>query len=359
MNYRRTQLLASTSLTNNTTYPLNINVSNPISRITVIYKATNGDHVPDGHMNAGVSKIEIVDGSDVIMSMSGREAVATDFYDRGKPPVNIMTYINNNQGTSVFNLNFGRWLYDELLALDPRKFKGLQLKVTHNYANCGSSCDASTLQIWADVFDEKPANPIGYLMNKTLYSYTSGANGSYEYINLPTDYAMRRLTVFGLYPQYQPWQVVNEIKLSEDNDKRVPVDDKVSNILKIVAQTYGMYHESILLHATTSDQAFFCTPSYETYFATGDPEDGDTNVGTSRDSYGGDLYVEGEAAGQFNFLVQGYAPHGAIPVMFGKEADHSDWYDVQRVGSLVLRLKAGSLGATGTPTVVTQQLRTY
>ena len=271
MNYRHTKLLASTTPTNATTYVLDLNVVDVVSRITILYKALNGDSVPDGHMAAGVSRIELVDGSDVLLSMTGRQAQATDYYDTGREPVNGMTYVNANYMWATFNLNFGRMLYDESLGLDPGRFKNLQLKITSDYGDCGSSCSASTLEIWADLFQDKKPSPMGFLMNKELYSYTSGAEGAYEYIDLPTDYPIRRLMVMGLYAQYQPWQVVNEIRIDENNLKQIPVDEKVSNILKTVAGIYGAYQEGILLSATTGDQQFFCTPTYDCLFSVGDP----------------------------------------------------------------------------------------
>lgn len=359
MNYRHTKLLASTSLTNNTTYVLDIHVSDPISRITILYKALNGDNVPDGHPAKGVSKVELVDGSDVLYSMSGTEIQATDFYDGKQEPVNGMTYVNANYMWCTLNLNFGRMLYDKSLALDPKRFNNLQLKITHNYSNCGSSCSASTLEIWADVFQDKKISPSGYLMNKELYSYTSGADGSYEYIDLPTDYPIRRLTVQGLYDNYQPWQVVNEIRIDENNLKQIPVDEKVSNLLKTAAYVFGAYREGILLSATTSNDDFYITPTYEVKVAQCSVEDVDTTVHLEADSYGGTMTVESEANGEFNFLVEGYAPFGCIPIPFGDPADMADWYNVVGIGAVQLRLKAGSLGATGTPKVVLQQLRNY
>ncbi|GAG58540.1 unnamed protein product, partial [marine sediment metagenome] len=59
-------------------------------------------------------------------------------------------------------------------------------------------------------------------------------------------------------------------------------------------------------------------------------------------------------------LCKGYIPHGLVSIPFGNPAEPADWYDVTKVGSLKLRLKAGaSLGATPTAQVITQQLRSY
>lgn len=359
MNYRHTKMLAATTLTNATTYTHDLNLTDPVSRITILYKALNGDNVPDGHMAAGVSKIELVDGSEVLYSMSGRQAQATDFYDTGQVPVNGMTYVNANYMWATFNINFGRFLWDQKLALDPKKFNNLQLKITHDYSNCGSSCSASTLAIWGDVFQDKQITPMGFLMNKELYSYTCGAQNSYEYIDIPRDYSIRRMTVFGRYDDYQPWQIAHDIRIDEDNLKQIPVDEATSDLLKTAAGIYGPYEEGILVSVTTSGQTFYCTPAYNTFAVTTSAEDTDTVCNLDGDSYGGALGLEGEGAGEFDVIVRGFSPQGAIPIPFGNEQDLADWYDVRKPGSVQLRIRAGSLGATGTCQVTLQQLRTY
>ena len=359
MNYRHTKILASTSLTNNTTYTLDLNLVDPISRISVVYKALNGDSVPDGHMASGVTKIELVDGSDVLFSMSGKETQATDFYDTGKEPVNGMTYTTGNYPWAIFNMNFGRFLFDDVLALDPKRFKNLQLKVTHNYSLCGSSCSASTLEVWGDVFQDKKVSPRGFLMNKELYTYTMGASGSYEYIDLPTDYPYRRLTVFGMYANYQPWQIANEIRIDENNLKQVIVDDLVSNLLKTAAGLYGVYTEGLIVTATTSVQSFYCTPTYFVSASAMNMGDTDTILNLDSPSYGGELKLEGEGAGLFSVIVRGWAPNGAIPIPFGDEQNIADFYNITTVGSVQLRIKAGTLGGTASIQVVLQQMRTY
>lgn len=196
-------------------------------------------------------------------------------------------------------------------------------------------------------------------MNKELYSYTCGAQNSYEYIDIPRDYPIRRMTVFGHYLAYQPWQIAHDIRIDEDNLKQIPVDEATSDLLKTAGAMYGHYEEGILLSAPTSNDDFYCTPTYNTFVAQCMVEDVDTTVHLEADSYGGQLTVEAEGAAECNFLIRGLAPHGAIPIPFGADGDMTDWYDTSKAGSVQLRIRAGSLGATGTVQVTLQQLRTY
>jgi len=362
MNYRVSQILSTTTLTDNRTDTYDINIKDPVSRITIALKGTNADSVPDGHPAKAISKIELVDGSDVLYSLSGEEAQATDFYDTGITPLNVVSYVSANIWTCLVNMNFGRFLWDTELALDPSKFRNLQLKITHKVADtAGSSTTSttSTLTIWAYAFDEKRISPMGFLMNKEIYAYTIGSSGSYEYIDLPTDYPIRRMMIQALYVGYEPHQVVNEFKISEDNDKRVVMNEKVSNYLKLIAPQYGKWEEANVCAVTTSAVAHYTAVDYEYAMGFMPTVDADTTTQLNAYPLGGRYYLLGEGAKECIINIEGYAPHGCIAIWCGNQDNVSDWYDVRNVGSLVARLKAGSLGGTATARFCVQQYRTY
>ena len=362
MNYRLATIQSTLTLTDNQTDTYDINVQQPISRIVLQLRGTNADSVPDGHPAKGISKIELVDGSDVLYSLSGEEAQATDFYDTGKTPLNVVSYVSANIWTGVFNMNFGRFLWDTDLALDPKKFKNLQLKVTH-YVNgkAGSSTTntTSSLAIYAHVFDQKPCSPRGFLMNKEHYAYVIGADDSYEYIDLPTDYIYRRMMVQALYVGYDVTSVIHDIKISEDNDKRIPFDIGLSAYQKMIAPEYGKWSEPIVTAITTGTVAFYTAVDYEYTLGFLKTVDGDTGITATAYPLGGRVYLTGEAATEAVVSVEGYAPHGCVAIFCGQQDDPADWYDVRGIGSLQARLEAGSLGGTATARLCIQQLRTY
>ena len=363
MNYRLSQILSTTTLTDNRTDSYDINVSDPISRITIMLRGTNADSVPDGHPAKGLSKIEIVDGSDVLFSLSGEETQAVDFYDTGITPLNVVSFVSANIWTGVFNINFGRWLWDPLLALDPNKFKNLQLKVTHycsGYAGSSTTNTTTSLIIHAHCFDEKKVSPRGFLMNKEIYAYTIGANGSYEYIDLPTDYIIRRMMIQALSVGYDVGTVVNAFKISEDNDKRIFIEESMSAYIKLVTPEYGKWQEALVCDVTSSAVAHYTAVDYEYSLGHLGTVDSDENIQLNAYPLGGRMYLIGQTGSiEAVLTVSGYAPLGCVPIFVGQQSIIEDWYDVRRVGSLVARLKAGSLGGTATARLSVQQLRTY
>lgn len=357
MKYRTSVLLSADSITAGTK-TLDITVKDVISRIHIQVKATNNGNVPTAHPSAIISKIELVDGSDVIFSLSGAQAQAVEFYDTKRTPFCVNNYLASVMNITNYQLRFGRYLWDPILALDPTKFRNPQLKITHNYAAGGCSPNAATLEVVLDLFDEKEVKPTGFLMNKELMSYTL-SGGANEYVDLPTDYKLRKLLVFSLYTAKQPWQQYNELKLSEDNDKRVPFNDKTSDLIKYFGDNYPNLAEYIVGVALTSTRPFFTMSAYET-ICSGLPTDYAAAYLTSDLSYGGTVDIRANTTCNFMAMIRGQMPHGGLCIPFGLQDDLDDWYDVTALGSLILTIKAGSSpGANSTCQIVTQQLRPY
>ena len=362
MNYRQATIQSTLTLTDDKTDTFNINIQNPISRMILQLRGTNQDSVPDGHPAKAITKIELVDGSDVIYSMSAEEAQATDFYDTGHTPLNVVSFVNANVWTCLVNMNFGRFLYDTQLALDPKKFKNLQLKITHkvgNTAGSGTTNTTSTLAIYADVFDEKSVSPSGFLMNKEIKAYVIGSDNSFEYTDLPTDYPIRRMMIQTLEAGSDVTSVIKELRLSEDNDKRIPFDISISAHLKNVAPRYGKWSEPVVCGLTTGNVNHYTAVDYEFTMGCIATVDSDKTIQLNAYPLGGRFNITAEAATEAIVHVEGYAPHGCVPFFTGMADDIQDWYDVRKVGSLVVRLKAGSLGGTATAKIILQQYRTY
>jgi len=358
MNYRVAKILAAEDIGAAGTKVIDINIADVISRIDIIFRTLNGDHGFDDHPAANITKIELVDGSDVLFSLNGRETQALNFYNRRQTPDNRLTGSMAEWMRAIFGLDFGRYLFDPTLAFDPTKFTNPQLKITWDQDVANTSCVANFLTVQAHLFDEKKPTPTGFLMSKNVYTYTPTAN-AYEYLDLPTDHPIRTLLVGAHQEERVFGQMIAEIRLSEDNDKRIPVDLTSDELMYLIRETYPEYIENVYMYVDTSDTYFRVTPSDDAVLIP-------NSVVVLQDVYA--LFLNGgkaraktaDSIATIYMISKGYIPHGLAPLPIGNPDEVDDWYDVTKVGTLQIRIKAGATpGTTPLNQIVTQQYRAY
>lgn len=356
--YMLDTLLPSESCLTPATRNIDLKGKSPISKITAILKATSAGTEQTANPAANVTKIEIVDGSTVIASLSGRECQALDFYNSKFMPDNFVADADNIMAFATFNINFGRKLWDPAYALDPSRFSNPQLKITHNALAADASADAATLEVYAHSFDERKITPVGYLRPVEHYAYTCAAAASVETVDLPLDLPIRQMIVNTYGDGYYPWQIANKIKLKEAKDSRVPYDFSTSAWLKFINQHYPMAVEKCLLEGTTAYRHLYCAPSFTVALQTIQRANAGT-VYTQDANSPVPLHYYGEAATQAVGQTSGWNPHGAFPIPFGDQDDPDDWYNPSGVGSLIMEITAGTAATAGSTKVVLEQLKKY
>ena len=330
-----------------------------ISELIIEVKGTNSTSTPTEHPAKLITKIQVVDGSEVIYDLDGKQAQALGYYHYHVPGVNGLNYIDNNNCWVTIRVPFGRWLWDPQLALDPNRFNNLQVIVTIDHDAGGGAPDACTYELVANIFDGKKVNPVGYLRSREHYRYTVAASGV-ETIDLPVDLPIKMLMFQGDYLATALIQQINKIKLSEDQDAKIPLNNNTSDILKMLAADLPPWIESLRGNATTSQVNFFGTCFYEQrvvlvgIMST-------INYGETTERDGGGFYVDMTTGAEFDGILTGYAPHGCVGLEFGDPWDMEDWYDLApNIKSLKAILTAGSsASASGTNKVITQQLKKY
>jgi len=296
-----------------------------------------------------------VDGSDVLFSLTGKCAEAMDFYQRPRARSSMIEFRNGRGCACVIDINFGRYLGDKELAFDPKKYVNPQLKITWDIDVCETSASAGTLDVKALVFDEVQPTPIGFLMTKEQKAYTP-ASATWEYTDLPLDYPMRTLGIQAQVAGSNLATSLADVKLSEDNDKRIPFNDTANELARFYASLMGEYSEFVRIVLTTAEAYYYCTPGYNTRLTANSL--GAANAVEVETAQGGKFMSLIGTAGQAQFQVNGFLPHQVLALPFGRRDVIEDWYDVTKLGNLRLSLKGGS-ASTGTYRIITEQLRRY
>lgn len=358
MRTRVATILAAEDLGASGTKIIDINIKDVISRITVNFFSTNGGTTIAAHPAANIEKIEVVDGSDVLFSLSGFQTQGINFYDHGGkvPYTSLRTYASGQR--AIFSIDFGRFLYDPLLAFDPKKFTNPQLKITWDETNAQADTTENECEVLAHIFDEFVPEPGGFLMTKEIYSYTVGTTG-YEYIDMPTDYITQQIFAKAFLAPYGMTSIFDAFKLSEDNDKRIPLDLSSDELERIAFETYGFVKEHVKCNAAAGVVNFFGMPT-DSGFANGSVEGGYEDLAAW--SQGGGQYAIDNVTGANRARVTmiGNCPHGVIPLLPKPGLEIADWYDVTKLGSLKLRIDDSAPAAdTYTGEVMVKQYRPY
>jgi len=357
MKYRHSEILIAQDFGGAGTKIVDLDVIDHISRISLVFLPVGGSVTPAGHPALSIKSLELVDGSDVLYSLTGQQGHALNIFEAIAPMITWLYWAIGGTPRIVINMDFGRFLWDEQLALDPGKFNNLQIKISHDETLWDGTCSAHSFELYGHLFDQKEITPVGFLSSKEVKSFV-GVSGGYEYTDLPTDHTLRKLIVQGWRSGYNTRNVITDIKLSEDNDKRVPIDGAIYNLNSFLQQMVGQCEDIHHVTIGTAAKWIFVTPG-DTYEVQVQPEN-QTYANQAAGISGNKVQLKSET-GNVNVLVhvKGRDPHNCICIPFGKQDDIEDWYDVSALGNLKLRLKGGGGAASGTTSIITQQFRKY
>jgi len=359
MNYRLVKILAEESQAAAKTKIIDILEIDPISRIDIRFEITRVATQMSGVPAEDITKVELVDGSDVLFSLNGKEMQALNIYDRKCGSMVEGSHYTGGTCRAHYGIDFGRYLFDPVLALDPKRFKNLQLKISFTLTSMDASATAGSLEVLGHIFDEKVISPVGFLMSKEHYSYTCGAADSFEYIDLPTDHPYRKMLVRGHYVATRPFSSIAEVRIDEENEKKIPIDIKTEDYYYMMKGIWQPVHEKFHTTFNVGTVTYYVTPCDDASFAGQGVAFVQTGYQTGYVRGGRLQVVQGSPGQEFHGRVFGYLPHACFEFPFGKEQEIEDWYDVTKINHLRLRLRAGTNATNGTGAVVLQQLRRY
>ena len=364
MNYREIELLGPTYLGTAGTKIIDVDIPDVLSSLELIWRTTVAtvSDMTAPHV-ACLSRIEIVDGSDVLFSLTGEETQAMHFYATGKMPLNNISVVVADYMESVLPIYFGRHLYDTNLAFDPKKFTNPQLRITFDQDAANASVVVNELTVRGWAFDQKVPTPRGFLMSKEIKSFTPVLN-TFEYTDLPTDHPYRLILIRSKSDDKNPYEVLSQVKISEDHDKRVPINMTGYEIFRKISQPLGRISQKVRLNETAADaMALYLAP---TYLQDGQI-DYDLDTSAAGDDYGQITYANNivtieatVAVIPYLLSLAGYAPHSCFAIPLGILDDPADWYDVTRLAHLrVITQGAAAVGATPSAQICLQQYRSY
>lgn len=368
MRYRHAYIEDQKVLANSGTEVIDIRVTDPITELLIQVYATNwGGRNINSPIARCVSKIELVDGSDILFSLSGQQAIALAFYDAGRMPARKMAEWAGYSQVDHFPIRFGRFLGDPVLAFDPTKFTNPQLKITWDLAEinaidtAGFVSGSGRLTVIAKIMEEAGAAPTGFLMNKEHYSFATADSGD-ENIDLPTDYPYRKLLVRPYLTLNQIADVITDLKLTVDQGKFIPFDLHSFDLTRMMQNWFGKATQELYFSCDSGDvRELWMDMELEAYPTPGEAQPWTFSILNSWAGHCTIYSYTGDGSpidGVYGFLlVRGRCVESSFCYPFGRQDVIEEAFKAPGFNSVRLVLTQDIAAAAAS--VVLQQIRSY
>ncbi len=361
--YRDVLIENDKTLGDSGTEVIELSVVDPISEL--IIKVKNKNSTTSNKNNPimrNISKIEVVDGANVIYSLSGALAQSMSYYQRRVLPCMYRQGgISQNQ-EDWFVLRFGRYLWDKMFALTPQAFRNLQLKITYDFATVnaigvtGFVTANGKLSVIARLMEDPEVKPDGYMMAKNHYNFTSAASGD-ERVPLPTDHDYVMMLVRAWEANTKLYTTISNLKLDIDSGKDMPFDMDSWQLLKWMESEYGLITLEQKLYATTEENVQTWLGVGESAVLTPETLSTDpTALYALVNHYGIDsghlnAVVRNPAntaavTAIIHMLIRGQALNHCFAIPFGIMNDPDTWFKAQGVGDIKAVITQGNAGAS-------------
>jgi len=349
------------------TWTFPINLVDPVTEIKVWMYAQNHATGPNtaGPIPYVIDEVAVIDGSEVIASLNGPEAVALYAFDHARMPMHWEDQAGGAEQFWCVPITFGRHLWDPSYVFDPRRFRNPQIRISFNLAAVapvganGYASGSARISVWAKVIEDG-ATPRGYLMAKELKEFASLAAGQ-DVTYLPTDYNIRKILVRAYKAGGRMDAAITRLKLSQDEDRWIPWDLEASDFLYLMRDWFS--EVGLDLGKVASDAATLEHYGGARAYVGAVAGQTDEIVGLSAalaNTVTAYLITHAGAAvtnGKLRLNVRTRTPFDCYCYPFGDQDDPATWLDVSGMGNLRLLLTQGATGYT--EQIVVQQVHPY
>lgn len=336
------------------TLTYNLDFTDPITCIELTFGGTNGaTSNKENPIERNISKIEIVDGGEVLWDLPGDVALALASHLQGSVPNRYYTEVPNDGPYQKIPLMFGRYLYDHEYGFNPNAHRNPQLKITFNEATVNAAgasgfvSDSLTVDILVRLMEDV-SPPQAFLSCRDVYQYTSLASGDTR-IEMPTDRILRMLIVRAYESEVDLRASITNYELSADGGKFVPFDLPSGTIVGIMSDIFPKIDVNSLVRLTDATRC-------ETWVGIDDlgqlTSRADDYIAAADTFWPASVYpyVFGHAGGDGTDVdvfmsVAGWCMHNTVLKPFGRLVVPDDWFDVRGYRQLDLFLTNGNAGA--------------
>jgi hypothetical protein len=354
MKTRDVYLVKGQTLNDADTVTIDITKGLKILYLILKYSATNGATSNTvGRISHMVSKLSVIDGSNVLHSLSMDEEQAKNFYDYKALPYQFLTQTGGATVIEEAIIDFRRFPGDTAFWLDTSAYANPQLQLTHSLtisATLGFATGTGKLTVIARVIDAGAPARQGFVMAKEIDSFASTAAGDHN-TDLPLDFPIASVMVLNPQDGQSPDYSLSNFKLTADTDSFIPIDMTYLDLLARNYDEFGEAQQDVKLVAAAAPVDHSDLYASVWAWITQQAVTGGLVVTVA----GNTITVTNTGTTVATIRSSGIAPKSSALYRFGDGIDPASVFSPQGVGKLQLKLTNANTGST--VKVVTVQQR--
>lgn len=322
-----------------TTKTIDLDITDPVTALGFEFEdvggTTSNRNNPLDHC---ITKIEVVNGSDVLAALSFEQMQALQFYKTGKQPQLRIDECASKGDVIGAQLLFGRYLGDKEYCMDFTKYANPQLKITWDLnktrdVNVATAIKSGSLLVsaWAKVIEEPGFVPTKFFMDKELKSWTGATSGEIRH-ELNRQYLYRLLMLQTYATGMDVDIAITKLKITCDTDKFVPLERYTKQFDAEMAQLFGSIDLWKRAFASNTDIVFL--PIFK------EPQVSMVVPATDRRAWytycwSGNIYLNLETLAavavtddeRVDVMVEGHSLHCTLPIPMGDIDMPETWFD--------------------------------
>lgn len=356
MRIRDVYLLNQQTLNDSDTVTVNLTGVGKILYLRIQYRAKNGTTTNTlCKLNGSVSKLAVLDGSNVIQSLSMKEAMARNAFMYHRMPYQFLSEDDDDVIIEEAFLDFRRMTGDTQFYLDTSAFQNPQLQMTHALpisATAGFVTGSGRLTVIARVIDSGAPSRLGFVMAKELDSFASAASGDHS-TDLPLDFPISHILVGDPQDGQGADYALSNFKLTADADSFIPVNMSYLDLIQWNEREYGLFEQNMLhLETNASVLLFDLYNDVRGALGTADP----TTPGAIASIAGNTITLTaGTGTGTHDAVAaRGGAPFSSVIYPFGDGISPDQIWTPAGTSKFQLKLTNANTGSTPKVVVVQQ-----
>ncbi len=368
MKYRHAELQYQKTLDDVGTWIQDLKTKDPISAMRFNFSGTNGSiSNKSNFINDLITKIEIVDGSDQLISLSLKEAQAIQRRLTSQMPHMRPAEAPNVTQEESCLIQFGRWMWDKDYYLDLTKFKNPELKVSSNIAavraagNTGFVSGSLKVTVDLHIIEEGAEPAKGFMMQKNIRSFTSATSGD-EPTSLPEDYPYVGMLIRAYAEGNDVDENISKVKLDCDTGKFIYLEKYTRDLYRWEEEELGPSEMRYFLYRKDNETVYHPINHDPIVSVMGQAANDVINVNTCKSGsfilrfYTGNTGAPVTVEELLPFMVRGSCLHSTVFIPFGLIDYPETYFDPTKYEDIKLIL---TQAASSSVSICLVQLRPY